>query len=113
MYKIAALAYGTGAASTFLYVNHRLRKQIPNPTPPLNCLILYSSVAHGTYWPWFWVNRYLFSHFKPNVPTQESGTIRNQDEQRRVRRPRGKNVQSGVQELPRHHDSPAKESGNP
>ena len=113
MYKIALSLYGTGALGTFLHVNHRLRKQNPSPTPELKCLILYSSVAHGTYWPWFWTNRYLFFGFKSDVPKQASGTIRNQDGQKPVRRRSRKTVQSAVQESPPHHDSPAKKTKGP
>ena len=115
MYKLGAAAYGTGSLCTFLYVNNRLRRQIRNPNTQSNFLILYSSLAHGTYWPLYWTYRHFYStqFLKPNVPTPESGTIRNQDEQRRVRLQHENNVQSGAPAPLPHHDFPAEESGGP
>ena len=39
--KIGAVVYGTGTLTTFVYVNHRLRKQLRTPTKQSNFLILY------------------------------------------------------------------------
>jgi len=50
---------------------------------------------------------------KPNVPTPESGTIRNQDEQRRVRLRHENNVQSDAPAPLPHHDFPADASAGP
>ena len=58
--KIGAVVYGTGTLTTFVYVNHRLRKQLRTPTKQSNFLILYSSLSHGTYWPLYWGYRYFY-----------------------------------------------------
>lgn len=58
--KIGAVVYGTGSLTTFLYVNHRLRKHLRTPNKQSNFLILYSSLSHGTYWPLYWSYRYFY-----------------------------------------------------